>query len=179
MLVDIVLGVNPSLTRIAMAVWGVMLAHQVAAKAFRDATFLTAWPVAALPVMTVATAVLTGLLVHVASRLSDRYSPAVVVACGFGLSAVGHVIEWILYDAGRWSAVVIYLHLAGVARAAALGVLGAGRGTLRPCRGASRLRPHRRRGHRRRPGRQLRRRTHRHDARSAIGARAAGGAACC
>src|SRR4029453_17192271 len=43
-----------------------------------------------------------------------RYPPAIVVACGFALSAAGHVIEWFLYNAGRWSAVVIYLHLAGV-----------------------------------------------------------------
>ena len=106
---------NRSLTRIAMTVWGIMLAHQVAAKAFRDATFLAAWPLAALPLMAVATLVLTGVLARALSRFSDRYASAVVVAYGFGLSAAGHIVEWLFYDAGRWSAVVIYLHLSGVA----------------------------------------------------------------
>jgi ATP:ADP antiporter, AAA family len=105
--------VNRSLTRIAMAVWATMLAHQIAAKAFRDATFLSAWPVSALPLMTVATAVLTAMLARVVARFSDRYAAAAVVACGLGLSAAGHVVEWALYGAGRWNAVVIYLHLAG------------------------------------------------------------------
>jgi hypothetical protein len=63
--------VNRNLTRMAMAVWGTMLAHQIAAKAFRDATFLSAWPAAALPMMTVATAVVTAMLARVA-RFSDR-----------------------------------------------------------------------------------------------------------
>jgi hypothetical protein len=97
-----------------MAVWGTMLAHQIAAKAFRDATFLSAWPAAALPMMTVATAILTGVLARAVARLSDRYPSAVVVAGGLGLSAAGHIVEWWLYSAGRWNAVVIYLHLAGV-----------------------------------------------------------------
>jgi ATP:ADP antiporter, AAA family len=106
--------VNRSLTRIAMAVWGTMLAHQIAAKAFRDATFLSAWPAAALPLMTVATAVLTAVLARVVARVSDRYASAAVVAGGLGLSAAGHIVEWVLYGAGPWNAVVIYLHLAGV-----------------------------------------------------------------
>src|SRR4029453_12523048 len=107
-------GVNRNLTRIAMAVWATMLAHQIAAKAFRDATFLSAWPAAALPMMTVATAVLTGVLARIAGRCSDRYPSAVVVACGLGFSAAGHIAEWALYGAGCWNAVVVYLHLAGV-----------------------------------------------------------------
>ena len=106
---------NRNLTLIAMTVWGIMLAHQIAAKAFRDATFLTAWSPAALPLMAIATLVLTGVLARALSRLSDRYASAVVVAYGLGLSAAGHIVEWLFYDAGRWSAVVIYLHLSGVA----------------------------------------------------------------
>jgi hypothetical protein len=42
---------------------GLMLAHQVAAKAFRDTTFLTAWPATALPMMTLATALFTATFV--------------------------------------------------------------------------------------------------------------------
>src|SRR5262245_27966654 len=93
---------------------GIMLAHQVAAKALRDATFLTAWPATALPLMTVATAALTVALVPIVSRLFERYSTRTVVTSGFVLSAAGHLVEWAFYDSGRWIAVAIYLHVAGV-----------------------------------------------------------------
>ena len=102
---------NRSLTRIAMMTAGIMLAHQVAAKAFRDATFLTAWPATALPVMMVATATATVALVPIVSRLLDRFSPLAVVTAGFALSALGHAAEWALFDGSRWIAVAIYLHL--------------------------------------------------------------------
>jgi ATP:ADP antiporter, AAA family len=104
--------VNRNLTRVAMTTAGIMLAHQVAAKAFRDATFLTAWPATALPLMMVATATATIALVPIFSRLLDRFSPLAVVAAGFALSALGHVAEWALFDGSRWIAVAIYLHLA-------------------------------------------------------------------
>src|SRR5262245_57790931 len=103
-----------TLTRIAMTGAGLMLAHQVAAKALRDATFLTAWSATALPLMTVATAVLTVGLVPIVSRLFERYSTRNVVAWGFVFSAAGHIVEWAFYDTGRWIAVAIYLHQAGV-----------------------------------------------------------------
>ena len=103
---------NRSLTRVAMMTAGIMLAHQVAAKAFRDATFLTAWPATALPLMMVATATATIALVPIFSRLLDRFSPLAVVAAGFALSALGHAAEWALFDGSRWIAVAIYLHLA-------------------------------------------------------------------
>jgi hypothetical protein len=97
-----------------MVTAAIMLAHQVAAKALRDTTFLTFWPATALPLMTVGTAAFTGVLVPLFSRLLARYPPIAIVATGFGLSAAGHVLEWAWYDAGRWTAVAIYLHLAGV-----------------------------------------------------------------
>lgn len=97
-----------------MATAGILVAHQVAAKAFRDAAFLTAWSASALPLMTVATTVLTIALVPIFSRLLERFSPLRVVAAGFALSAAAHVAEWAFYDAGRAITVVIYLHLAGV-----------------------------------------------------------------
>jgi ATP:ADP antiporter, AAA family len=106
--------VNRTLTRTAMVTAGLMLAHQVAAKAFRDTTFLTAWPATALPLMTIGTALLTATLVPVFSRFLERFSPQAVVSVGFALSAAGHATEWVFFDAGRWLAVVIYLHLAGV-----------------------------------------------------------------
>ena len=107
-------NVNRAFIRVAMATAGVMVAHQVAAKALRDAAFLTAWPATALPLMTVATTALTVALVPVFSRLLERFSALTVMAAGFALSAAGHAAEFALYDAGRWITVVIYLHLAGV-----------------------------------------------------------------
>ena len=104
---------NRGLLRVAMVTAAIMLAHQVAAKALRDTAFLTAWPATALPLMTVGTAAFTGILVPVFSRLLARFSPVAVVALGFLLSAAGHVLEWTWYDAGRWTSVIIYLHLAG------------------------------------------------------------------
>ena len=103
---------NRNLTRVAMTTAGIMLAHQVAAKAFRDATFLTAWPATALPLMMVATATATIALVPIFSRLLHRFPPLAVVATGFALSALGHAAEWALFDGSRWIAVAIYLHLA-------------------------------------------------------------------
>src|SRR5262245_9672787 len=93
---------------------GLMLAHQVAAKAFRDTTFLTAWPATALPLMTIGTAVLTATLVPVFARFLERFSPLAVVSVGFALSAGGHAFEWAYSNGGRWIAVIIYLHIAGV-----------------------------------------------------------------
>jgi hypothetical protein len=97
-----------------MATAGIMLAHQVASKAFRDATFLSAWPATALPVMTLVTAALVLALVPLFSRLLARFSPLAIVTLGFALSATGHLFEWNAYGAGRTMAVLIYLHLAGV-----------------------------------------------------------------
>jgi hypothetical protein len=46
-------------------------------------------------------------------HLMRRFSPVRVVALGFALSAAAHVLEWVWYDASRWTAVIIYLHLTG------------------------------------------------------------------
>ena len=97
-----------------MATAGIMLAHQVASKAFRDATFLSAWPATALPGMTLVTAALVLALVPLFSRLLARFSPLSIVTLGFVASAAGHLIEWNSYGQSRAIAVVIYLHLAGV-----------------------------------------------------------------
>jgi ATP:ADP antiporter, AAA family len=98
-----------------MATAAIMASHQVAARAFRDAAFLQAWPVTALPAMTLATAALTGVVVPIFSILLARFRPTTVVAGGFALSAATHAAEWAVYDSSRGLAVVIYLHLAGVA----------------------------------------------------------------
>jgi AAA family ATP:ADP antiporter len=106
--------VNRSLTRIAMTTAVIMVAHQVAARAFRDATFLAAWPVTALPLMSIATAALTGAVAPVFSGLLTRFPSATVLAIGFAASAAGHAAEWTFFDGGRTIAVVVYLHLAAV-----------------------------------------------------------------
>jgi ATP:ADP antiporter, AAA family len=103
-----------TLTSVAMGTAGIMLAHQVASKAFRDATFLSAWPATALPGMTLATAFLVLALVPLFSRLLARFSPLAIVTVGFAASAASHVIEWNSYGESRAIAVIIYLHLAGV-----------------------------------------------------------------
>jgi len=90
-----------------------MLGHQVAAKAFRDAAFLAVWPTTALPLMVAATAVPVVFVVPIFARLLDRFSPRVVVPIGFLLSAAGHAIEWRLSSRQPWVAVLIYLHVAG------------------------------------------------------------------
>jgi ATP:ADP antiporter, AAA family len=111
---DVPVAMNQHFTAIAMAAAGTMIAHQVAAKALRDAAFLTAWPATALPLMTLVTAGATVALVPTFSRVLDRFSPVAVVAGGFALSAAAHAAEWAFFDAGRWVAIVIYLHLAAV-----------------------------------------------------------------
>jgi hypothetical protein len=97
-----------------MPVAGLMIAHQVASKAVRDATFLDAWPVSRLPLMVMATAILVIAAVPVYSRLLERFSPRVVVSVGFFASALGHAIEWRFSDGGPTIAVLIYLHIAGL-----------------------------------------------------------------
>ena len=97
-----------------MAVASVMLAHQVASKAVRDATFLNAWPTTAIPAMGIATAIFVVLLVPVYSRLLARLGPHVVVPAGFLLSALLHAVEWRILGTSDWVPVLIYLHVAGL-----------------------------------------------------------------
>src|SRR3954468_23759239 len=64
--------------RVAMAVAGVMVAHLIAGKAVRDAAFLSAWPVAQLPAMVTATALVVVAAVPIYSRLIERFGPRAV-----------------------------------------------------------------------------------------------------
>ena len=106
---------NPvSAARLAMPVAGLMIAHQIAGKAVRDATFLAAWPVSRLPLMVMATAFLVIAAVPIYSRWLERFGPRVVVSVGFLVSAAAHTLEWRLSGAGPWVAVFVYLHLAGL-----------------------------------------------------------------
>lgn len=100
------------LTRLAMAVAGAMIAHQVASKAVRDATFLGAWPATALPAIVITTAIFVVLAVPLYAKFLARFGPNVVVPTGFLVSAAGHAIEWML-PSGPGLAIAIYLHVAG------------------------------------------------------------------
>lgn len=96
----------------AMAVAAVMLAHQVAGKAVRDALFLGAMPVTDLPRMVILAAALSLAAVPVYSRLLSWVGPRVLVPIGFLSSAVAHVAEWYWYGTGTVVPVIVYLHVA-------------------------------------------------------------------
>jgi ATP/ADP translocase len=98
-----------------MVAAGVMLAHQTASKAVREAVFLSGPGVTRLPSMVMVTALVVIALVPVYSRLLARYGPRVVVPLGFLASAVFHLIEWRLPAGRAWVAVVVYLHVTGLA----------------------------------------------------------------
>ena len=91
-----------------------MLAHQVAAKALRDAAFFAVWDPVSLPAMVVVTAVGVIAAVPIFARLLERFGPRSVVAAGFLLSAATHLVEWQLSATRPWVAVAIYLHVAGL-----------------------------------------------------------------
>lgn len=96
----------------AMSVAAVMLAHQVAGKAVRDALFLSALPVTDLPRMVIAAAVLSVLAVPLYTRLLAWVGPKRLVPLGFLVSAVLHVGEWVWFDkGGAVIAVLVYLHV--------------------------------------------------------------------
>ena len=97
-----------------MAVAVVMLGHQVASKAFRDAAFLAVFPATALPLMVMGATLPVVAVVPGFARLLERFGPRVVVTTGFLISAALHVLEWQLSSQQRWVAVLIYLHVAGL-----------------------------------------------------------------
>ena len=154
-----------ALTTVAMTTAGIMLAHQVASKAFRDAAFLER---------------LAGhgpagddaghggagrwRSCRLFSRLLVRFSPLAVVTAGFaaerrrprcsnGPSTTG----------AAWIVVVIYLHLAGVSALLLSGFWSLIAERFDPARGTRVLRTHRRRRHAGRRRRQHRRGARRHD----------------
>lgn len=103
------------LSRFAMATAALMLGHQVASKALRDASSLAVWPTTALPLMMMGTAGLAVAMVPVFARLLARFSPERVVRSGFLLSALGHLVEWHFSPRHPWVVVALYLHVGGFA----------------------------------------------------------------
>jgi AAA family ATP:ADP antiporter len=98
-----------------MVAAGIMLAHQTASKAVREALFLSGPGVNRLPVMVIVTATVVISLVPVYARLLARYGPRVIVPLGFLTSAVLHLVEWRLPAGRAWVAVIVYLHVTGFA----------------------------------------------------------------
>src|SRR5687767_5640929 len=96
-----------------MVAAALMMAHQVAGKASRDAIFLSQFGSAALPAMvTVATITAVAASV-VGSRTFVRLGPHRLAPASLALSGVVQIAEWFLLGyAGGIGAIVSYLHLA-------------------------------------------------------------------
>ena len=98
--------------RIAMAVSGLMMAHQVAGKATREAIFLSQFKITALPTMVAAAAIAAVVISFVRGRTLVRFGPLRVTAASFAGSGVLQVAEWILLGyQPRVAACAIYLHV--------------------------------------------------------------------
>ena len=88
-----------------------MIGYQVAAKATRDALFLSSFDFSALPIMMIASAVLSIALAGLTSRIMARLGPARVIPVGFLVSAAFLLVEWALSGPyRRVAAVAVYLH---------------------------------------------------------------------
>jgi hypothetical protein len=108
---DAAASVNASVGLACLAA-GLLVAQQVAAKATRDALFLSNFPVTTLPIASglAAGVSLAGVLAF--SRGMTRSSPAVMMRWVLGASAILLMGEWSLaLAAPRLAAVVVYLHV--------------------------------------------------------------------
>lgn len=91
---------------------GLLMAHQVGAKAARDAVFLSHFSPQALPAMVVAAALCAIALGLASSRVLSRWTPSGVVPWAFLFSSALQFFEWRLLSAEpRAAAVLIYLHM--------------------------------------------------------------------
>jgi ATP:ADP antiporter, AAA family len=90
-----------------------LITQQVAAKAVRDALFLSSYPASALPPMMVASSLASVLAVVFFSSAMARRSPSLVAPVATGVAAFLLLVEWQLCSvAPKVAAVVVYLHLA-------------------------------------------------------------------
>ena len=88
-----------------------IIGYQVAAKATRDALFLSSHDFSALPIMMIGSAVLSILLAGLTSKVMTRLGPARVIPVGFLISAALLLVEWALSGPYRKiAAVAVYLH---------------------------------------------------------------------
>src|SRR6185295_13886115 len=97
----------------ATLVSGLLIAQQTAGRATRDALFLSAFPVAFLPAVMMASSVASIAAVGVVSWALARRSPFRVLPVAAGVSSALLLLEWALcLVAPRVAAVAVYLHLA-------------------------------------------------------------------
>ena len=90
-----------------------LVGQQVAARATRDALFLSNHDVARLPFAMATAAVLSLVAVGASSRAMTRWSPARVMPAALAASAVLLVLEWLLSMVSPpAAAVAVYLHVA-------------------------------------------------------------------
>ncbi|MBT8494578.1 MAG: hypothetical protein KJO07_16090 [Deltaproteobacteria bacterium] len=88
-----------------------LIAQQVAGKAVRDAFFLSNWPAENLPMVMVASSVLSVVIVLAFTRYVVRHSPARVVPWLFGAHAALYVGEYFLaQQQPATAAVAVYVH---------------------------------------------------------------------
>jgi MFS family permease len=93
----------------------VMLSHQTAGKAARDAFFLSQFPVQKLPAIVMAAALLSILLGFFAGRWMERRGPGFVIPRLYLFSGVLQFAELALVDVSpAFAAPLIYLHIVGL-----------------------------------------------------------------
>jgi AAA family ATP:ADP antiporter len=99
----------------AMVCAGAVSAQFIAGKATRDALYLGALDVTTLPVMVIATAALSIVLVALSSRTLRRVTPATVIPVAFALNGALLLVEWALADTEpAWIARAVYLQVSGL-----------------------------------------------------------------
>jgi hypothetical protein len=97
--------------RPAIAAAALLLGQQVAARATRDAFFLSVFDVSVLPAMAAVAAAVSLAVTIVASRALARLSPARLLPAALAVSAVAFLGEWgLALTWPRPAAVVLYLH---------------------------------------------------------------------
>ncbi len=90
-----------------------LIAHQVAAKATRDAVFLSQYEVVHLPKLVMAAAIVSMLAVLLMARLLAQHGPHKAVPPAFALSAVLFFIHWWAFPHYTpYVAIALYLHVA-------------------------------------------------------------------
>ena len=100
---------------IAMICSAAVSAQFIAGKATRDALYLANLDVTTLPVIVVATAVLSILLVFASSRGLRMVTPAVFVPAAFALSGLLLLVSWLLtFSMPVFAARLVYLQISGL-----------------------------------------------------------------
>jgi hypothetical protein len=99
----------------AMICAGAVSAQFIAGKATRDALYLSALSITTLPLMVIATAAVSLVLVVLSSKTLRRASPARVVPLAFLINALLLLVEWAFADkAPAWTARAVYLQVSGL-----------------------------------------------------------------